>query len=84
MKQRDREGFTKQGFLMQVVAAGWHHKSAAQLREIGDKVGRDRILVLHGTDDKLISLPHGKKLIEYLQPGQSLIVDGMGRKLKNL
>ncbi|KAI8629604.1 Alpha/Beta hydrolase protein [Xylariaceae sp. FL1651] len=77
-KQRDREGFTKAGFLMQVVAAGWHHKSAAQLREIGDKVGRNRILVLHGTEDRIISTPHGRKLIEYMQPGKSLVVDGMG------
>ncbi|KAI3322638.1 alpha/beta-hydrolase [Xylariaceae sp. AK1471] len=77
-KQRDREGFSKPNFLLQVVAAGWHHKSAAQLREIGDKVGRDRILVLHGTEDRIISVPHGRKLIEYLQPGKSLVVDGMG------
>jgi hypothetical protein len=80
LKQRDREGFTKPGFLLQVIAAGWHHKSADQLREIGDKVGRERILVLHGTHDRIISVPHGRKLIEYLQPGQSLVVDGMGRK----
>ncbi|TGJ81721.1 hypothetical protein E0Z10_g7056 [Xylaria hypoxylon] len=79
-KQRDREGFTKPGFLLQVIAAGWHHKSAAQLREIGDKVGRQRILVIHGTEDRIISVPHGRKLIEYLQPGKSVVVDGMGRK----
>ncbi len=79
-KQRDREGFTRPGFLLQIIAAGWHHKSATQLREIGDKVGRERILVLHGTEDKIISIPHGRKLIEYLQPGKGLVVDGMGRK----
>ncbi|KAI2463488.1 alpha/beta-hydrolase [Annulohypoxylon bovei var. microspora] len=77
-KQRDKNGFTKKGFLLQLVAAGWHHKSPEQLRELGDKVGRERILVLHGTDDGMISTPHGKKLIEYLQPGQGLIVDGLG------
>ncbi|KAI0907210.1 Alpha/Beta hydrolase protein [Ustulina deusta] len=77
-KQRDREGFTRPGFLLQIIAAGWHHKSATQLREIGDKVGRERILVLHGTEDKIISIPHGRKLIEYLQPGKGLVVDGMG------
>ncbi|KAI0517096.1 Alpha/Beta hydrolase protein [Xylaria bambusicola] len=77
-KQRDREGFTRPGFLLQTIAAGWHHKSETQLREIGDKVGRQRILVLHGTDDGIISIPHGRKLIEYLQPGKGLIVDGMG------
>ncbi|TRX93803.1 hypothetical protein FHL15_005185 [Xylaria flabelliformis] len=77
-KQRDLKGFTRQGFLLQMIAAGWHHKSAAQLREIGDKVGRERILVIHGTADKVISIPHGRKLIEYLQPGKSYIVDEMG------
>ncbi|KAI0877762.1 Alpha/Beta hydrolase protein [Hypoxylon argillaceum] len=77
-KQRDTEGFTKHGFLLQVVAAGWHHKSAAQLRDLGDRVGRERIFVLHGTVDKIISIPHGRKLIEYLNPGKSIIVDGMG------
>ncbi|KAI1125289.1 Alpha/Beta hydrolase protein [Nemania abortiva] len=77
-KQRDVQGFAKAGFLLQVIAAGWHHKSAAQLREIGDKVGRERILVLHGTADKIIPVPHGRKLIEYLQPGRGIVVDGMG------
>ncbi|KAI1358355.1 Alpha/Beta hydrolase protein [Xylaria arbuscula] len=77
-KQHDREGFTRPGFLLQAIAAGWHHKSPAQLREIGDKVGRERILVIHGTADGIISVPHGRKLIEYLQPGKGLIVDGMG------
>ncbi|KAL7620579.1 hypothetical protein AAE478_009574 [Parahypoxylon ruwenzoriense] len=50
-KQRDRDGFTKTGFLLQLIAAGWHHKSPAQLKELGDRIGRERILVLHGTDD---------------------------------
>ncbi|GAW21148.1 hypothetical protein ANO14919_106650 [Xylariales sp. No.14919] len=77
-KQRDREGFTRSGFLLQVIATGWHRKSAAQLRELGDKIGRQRILVIHGTEDKVISVPHGRKLIEYLQPGKGLVVDGMG------
>ncbi|KAF2972851.1 hypothetical protein GQX73_g850 [Xylaria multiplex] len=79
-KKRDHEGFTRSGFLLQVIACGWHYKSAAQLRGLGDKIGRQRILVIHGTEDKIISVPHGRKLIEYLQPGKSLVVDGMGRK----
>ncbi|KAI1465344.1 alpha/beta-hydrolase [Daldinia caldariorum] len=77
-KQRDQGGFTKKGFLLQLIAAGWHHKSPEQLKEIADKVGRERILVMHGTDDHMISTPHGRKLIEYLQPGEGLIVDGLG------
>ncbi|KAI6081016.1 alpha/beta-hydrolase [Hypoxylon rubiginosum] len=77
-KQQDKDGFTKKGFLLQLIAAGWHHKSPAQLKELGDKIGRERILVLHGTDDRMISTPHGRKLIEYLRPGQGLIVEGLG------
>lgn len=77
-KQRDRVGFTKLGFLLQAVAAGWHHKSPAQLREMADAVGRDRILVLHGTEDGMIPVPHGRKLIKYIQPGKGLIEEGVG------
>ncbi|KAI1452028.1 alpha/beta-hydrolase [Annulohypoxylon moriforme] len=77
-KQRDKDGFTKTGFLLQLIAAGWHSKSPEQLKDLGDNVGRERILVLHGTDDGMISTHHGKKLIEYLKPGQGLIVDGLG------
>ncbi|OTB02930.1 hypothetical protein M426DRAFT_322175 [Hypoxylon sp. CI-4A] len=77
-KQRDKDGFTKKGFLLQLIAAGWHHKSPSQLKELGDRVGRERILVLHGTSDKMISTPHGRKLIAFLEPGQGLIVDGLG------
>ncbi|KAI0158157.1 Alpha/Beta hydrolase protein [Xylariaceae sp. FL1272] len=70
--------FTKTGFLLQLIAGGWHHKSPEQLKTIGDKVGRDRILVIHGTEDRVITCPHGEKLIKYLQPGTSMIVPGMG------
>ncbi|KAI2604342.1 alpha/beta-hydrolase [Hypoxylon fragiforme] len=76
-KQRD-SGFTKTGFLLQLIAAGWHHKSPEQLKRLGDEVGRERILVVHGTEDRMISIPHGRKLIEYLQPDQKLIVQGLG------
>lgn len=44
--------FTTTGFLCQLYAAGFHHKSAKQLKRLGDLVGRDRILVFHGTNDK--------------------------------
>lgn len=58
--------FTRTGFIMQTIAAGWHHKSAAQLKDLGDKIGRERIFVLHGTADRMISFPHGEKLLEFL------------------
>ncbi|KAL2060562.1 hypothetical protein VTL71DRAFT_9203 [Oculimacula yallundae] len=77
-KRLDLEGFTRKGFMMQAIAAGWHRKSREQLREIGDRVGRERIMVLHGTSDNMISVPHGRKLIEYLEPGTSEIREGSG------
>ncbi|CZR56085.1 related to alpha/beta hydrolase [Phialocephala subalpina] len=77
-KRLDLEGFQKKGFMMQAIAAGWHHKSKKQLEEIGDKVGRERIMVLHGTRDNMISVPHGRKLIEWLKPGVGVIREGTG------
>jgi len=77
-KRLDTTAFTRQGFMLQAIAAGWHHKSADQLAEIGDKVGRERILVIHGTNDNTITVPHGRRLIELLNPGVGVIRDGMG------
>lgn len=80
-KRLDTEAFTKKGFMLQAIAAGWHFKSQAQLAEIGDKVGRGRILVMHGTMDNLITCQHGRVLIEELKPGKSYIVEGAGHVL---
>jgi pimeloyl-ACP methyl ester carboxylesterase len=65
-KRGDVESFTKKGFLCQAVAAGWHHKSAQQLKELGDKIGRERILVVGGNVDKMITPPHFDVLIKEL------------------
>jgi hypothetical protein len=77
-KRLDTEAFQKKGFMLQAIAAGWHRKSKEQLREMGDKIGRERILVLHGDKDLMISLPHGRKLIEALNPGAGIIRQGTG------
>lgn len=61
-KRLDPTAFTRAGFMMQAVAAGWHHKSAAQLRELADQVGRGRIQVIHGTIDRMITFPHSQVL----------------------
>jgi hypothetical protein len=58
--------FTPRGFICQLYAAGFHHKSPEQLRELGDAVGRNRILVLHGQGDNMIDFVHGKMLLEEL------------------
>lgn len=81
-KRLDSKRFTTKGFMLQLIAAGWHNKSPAQLKAIGDQVGRERILVLHGTADRMISVPHGYKLREHLGGDESglttVIRDGMG------
>jgi pimeloyl-ACP methyl ester carboxylesterase len=58
--------FTRTGFLCQLYAAGFHHKSAAQLKELGDSVGRERILVFHGTGDHMVEFVHGEMLFREL------------------
>jgi len=77
-KRLDPVHFGVKGFLLQLIAAGWHYKSPQQLAEMAEKVGRERILVMHGTADKMISPPHGKKLMEYVQPGVGLMIEEMG------
>ena len=78
MNKRKDPRFSTKGFLLQLIACGWHHKSTAQLAALGDAVGRERILVIHGTADQMISVPHGRKLIESIKPAHSYIVEGMG------
>jgi len=47
-KRLDPEKFGRKGFMLQAIAAGWHYMSPERLNELGDKVGRERIMVLHG------------------------------------
>ncbi len=77
-KRLDTQRFTTTGFMLQLVAAAFHRKSPAQLAAMADNVGRERIMVLHGTDDDMISVPHGRKLVDYIRPGTAHIVEGMG------
>jgi hypothetical protein len=75
--------FTLKGFILQAVAAGYHYKSAAQLKELGDRVGRERIVVMHGTRDNMISFRHGEVLMRELD-GEGItkyIKEGSGHVL---
>ena len=86
MKKRlDVDGFTRKGFLCQIVAAAYHYKSAKHLEELGDRVGRDRIMVVHGTLDRMITLPHGEILCKELGGEEKgvtkVIVQGRGHGL---
>ena len=71
--------------MCQAIAAGWHHKSAKQLKELADKVGRDRIMVVHGTVDQMITAPHAEVLVKELGGEEGgvtrVIFEGKGHAL---
>lgn len=77
-KRLNRDMFTGKGLICQVLAGGGHRKSDGQLREIAERVGRERILVVHGTRDKMMDPVNGARLIRVLRPGVGLLVDGLG------
>ncbi|KAJ1324391.1 3-oxoadipate enol-lactonase [Microdochium nivale] len=72
------EQFSRLGFWAQVFGAGTHRKSAEQLGTIADRVGRERIWVVHGDRDAMIDVTHGKRLIDALRPGYSSIETDLG------
>jgi pimeloyl-ACP methyl ester carboxylesterase len=78
MVKSEKKHFTRQGFWMQALAAGKHNKRPEQLKEMADRIGRERIMVIHGDADKMMALELGKRLIQNLQPAKSVIVEGMG------
>lgn len=84
-KRRDVEGFQRKGFLCQLAACGYHKKSPAQLREIAGNLGRERIQVVHGNIDNLITLPHAKVLLKELGGEEAgvtkVIFEGRGHYL---
>jgi hypothetical protein len=69
-KRTHPDYFPKANFLLQAVAAGWHYKSPADLKKIAESVGKRRIMVVHGTKDRMISFPHGVVLWRGLEKGE--------------
>jgi hypothetical protein len=69
-KRSHPEYFAKPGFIMQLIAAGWHNKSPEQLQQIAKTVGKKRIMVVHGTKDQMITFPHAVVLWRGLEKGQ--------------
>lgn len=65
-KRTTPDWYTRHGFLCQLYAAGFHHKSAAQIKRLGDVVGRERILVFHGNADAMIDFVHAEMLLREL------------------
>jgi hypothetical protein len=80
-KRLDGEAFGRKGFILQAVAAGWHYKTAAQLRELADRVGRDRICVIHARDDKMLGCALGERLMEELGEVQRELCEEGGHVL---
>lgn len=72
-KRKNPDAFTRTGFVAQAVAAGWHHKSREDMQKLGDRVGRSRICVVHGTIDRMITFPHGQTLVEELRKGDESV-----------
>lgn len=77
-KRRDPRLYSNKGVMLQMVAAGWHRKSPEQLAWLADRVGRERIAVVHGSADEMMTPPHGRKLIEYLRPAVGEMLEGVG------
>ncbi|KAK1706351.1 hypothetical protein BDP67DRAFT_622668 [Colletotrichum lupini] len=69
----DTDFSRRKGVVLQAIAAGWHHKSDADLARIGDEVGRTRILVMHGTFDETITFPHFELIKAALGDGPEYI-----------
>jgi pimeloyl-ACP methyl ester carboxylesterase len=93
-KRLDTTSYTRSGFISQALAAGWHHKSPSQLSALGDAVGRERIMVVHGGIDRMITFPHVNVLIQglggegggitiKLEPGQGHVLPVEMRKTFN-
>ncbi|KAF2476837.1 alpha/beta-hydrolase [Lindgomyces ingoldianus] len=69
-KRSSPEYFQKKGFMLQAIAAGWHYKSPADLKTLAESVGRRRIMVVHGGQDRMITFPHGVVLWRGLEKGE--------------
>jgi pimeloyl-ACP methyl ester carboxylesterase len=81
-KRMDKDGFTRKGFILQAIAAGWHSKSPAQIKDIGDKVDRERICIMHCTGDRMITFHHYKLLEKELGEGvEGKVWEGKGHAL---
>ncbi|KAH9873201.1 hypothetical protein J1614_005599 [Plenodomus biglobosus] len=69
-KSQHPEYVQKAPFMLQIVAAGWHYKSPEQLLRIAETVGKKRIMVVHGTADRMLAFPLGVVLWRGLEKGQ--------------
>src|SRR5690606_16400454 len=77
-KKRLPGPFARRVCLCQLLAAWWHRKTREQLAAMADAVGRERMLVMHGTGDVMIKVSNGERLMDAIKPGTAMVVEGMG------
>lgn len=56
--------------MLQAIAAGWHYKSPEQLQHMAKSIGKNRIMVVHGTQDRMLTFPLGVVLWRGLEKGE--------------
>ncbi|KAK2008212.1 glycylpeptide N-tetradecanoyltransferase [Colletotrichum eremochloae] len=72
-RTEDTEMSRRKGTFLQAIAAGWHHKSDAEVARIGNIIGRSRIMVMHGTLDETITFQHFEVMKSALGDGPDYI-----------
>jgi hypothetical protein len=70
LKRTHPHHFAMHAFILQAIAANWHNKSPKQLKELAERVGKRRIMVVHGGKDRMITFPHGVVLWRGLEKGE--------------
>lgn len=60
------------------LASSTHHLSDSRLVHLADAVGRDRILVLHASEDSMIPARYGAHLMAVLRPARAVMRQGSG------
>lgn len=74
MKRREG-GFGALGFVLQAVAAGWHWMDDERIRLVVDKIGRRRVCVMHGREDRMLTFVHFEALKQALGGDETDAVD---------
>lgn len=74
MKRREG-GFGALGFVLQAVAAGWHWMDDERIRLVVDKIGRRRVCVMHGREDRMLTFVHFEALKQALGGHETDAVD---------
>lgn len=69
-KRTHPEYFQKGGFILQAAAAWLHYKSPEDLHKMANTIGKSRIMVVHGTQDRMLTFPLGVVLWRGLEKGQ--------------